>query len=210
MKKLLFVLAAVLFTVSVASAKGGFGVTAGLNFNSTKIQDIKTDARAGFNVGLTYQVKLPLGFSLQPSLLYTQKNGAMSFSGNGLLDKLMSETMVQSVGSLVVPISAQWGPDLIVARPFLDVTPYVGYALSNKLKSTDKDVSSVLEGEKSLDYGVGLGAGVNVWKLQAIVRYNWSFGTMGSLADFAGLDLKDMKDANRVYGGISINIAYLF
>ncbi len=210
MKKLLFVLAAVLFTASVASAKGGFGVTAGLNYNSTKIQDIKTDARAGFNVGLTYQMNLPLGFSLQPSLLYTQKNGAMSFSGNGLLDKFLSEAMVQSVGSLVVPVSVQWGPDLIVARPFLDVTPYVGYALSNKLKSTDKDVSSVLEGEKSLDYGVGLGAGVNVWKLQAIVRYNWSFGTMGSLADFAGLDLKDMKDANRVYGGISINIAYLF
>ena len=56
-----------------SSAQSRFGVTAGMNFNSAKIQDVKMDAQAGWNVGLTYKLDLPLGFSLQPSLVYTQK-----------------------------------------------------------------------------------------------------------------------------------------
>jgi hypothetical protein len=71
-------------------------------------------------------------------------------------------------------------------------------------------VKSVLEGEKSLDYGVGIGGGINVWKLQAIVRYNWSFGTMGNLEGFTELELGDLKTADRVHGGISVNLAYFF
>ena len=37
------------------------------------------------------------------------------------------------VGYLEVPVSFQWGPDLLLFRPFLDVSPYVGYALSRKV-----------------------------------------------------------------------------
>ena len=134
----------------------------------------------------------------------------MSLTGVGVLDALVSNKVFQNVGSLNVPVSVQWGPNLIVARPFLDVTPYIGYTVSNNIKGMAGDVKSVLEGEKSLDYGVGIGGGINVWKLQAIVRYNWSFGTMGNLEGFTELELGDLKTADRVYGGISVNLAYFF
>lgn len=209
MKKLLVVLAALLLTSAAVSAKGGFGVTAGFNTNAAKLQDVSLDSRYGWNAGITYQLNLPLGFSVQPALLYTQKSGAVAITGLGILNELVSGSVYQSVGSLSVPVSVQWGPDLIVARPFLDVTPYVGYALTNKLKAVDPDIEGVTEGEKGLDYGVGLGAGINVWKLQAVVRYNWSFGTMGNFTDFFNIEYAEAIK-NTVYGGISVNVAYFF
>ncbi|MBR5499142.1 MAG: PorT family protein [Bacteroidales bacterium] len=210
MKKLLVIVAAVFVASVAASAKGGFGVTAGVNTNSTKIQDVQTAPRTGFNVGVTYSLNLPLGFSVQPSVVYSHKSANISLTGVGVLDALVSDKVFQNVGSVNVPVSVQWGPDLIVARPFLDITPYVGYTLSNTIKGMAGDVQSALKGEKSLDYGVGLGGGLHVWKLQAIVRYNWSFGTMGNLEGFTELDLDDVKNTNRVYGGLSVNLAYFF
>ena len=209
MKRIVSIIVAILATVTVASAKGGFGVTAGLNFNSTTVKDVQTDARAGWSAGVTYQVRLPLGLSLQPSLMYMQQSGGVSLSNSGLVDA----SLIQTVGSLVLPVSVQWGPDLIVARPFVDVTPYVGYALLNKVKSSVAGVvdgDSTVKGEQTLDYGVGIGAGINVWRLQAVVRYNWNFGAMGNLKDFTKIDLGDLKTENQTFGGISVNVAFFF
>lgn len=210
MKKLFIIVAAVLVSSFAASAKGGLGVTAGFNTNSTKVQDIQTAPRTGFNVGVTYSLNLPLGFSLQPSVVYSHKSANLNLTGVGVLDALMNDKVFQNVGSVNVPVSVQWGPNLIIARPFLDITPYVGYTLSNTIKGMVGDFDSAIKGEKSLDYGVGLGGGLHVWKLQAIVRYNWSFGTMGNLNGFTELELDDVKNANRVYGGLSVNLAYFF
>ena len=210
MKKLFIIVAAVLVSSFAASAKGGLGVTAGFNTNSTKVQDIQTAPRTGFNVGVTYSLNLPLGFSLQPSVVYSHKSANLNLTGVGILDAVLNDKVFQNVGSVNVPVSVQWGPNLIIARPFLDITPYVGYTLSNTIKGMAGDLQGVLQGEKSLDYGVGLGGGLHVWKLQAIVRYNWSFGTMGNLNGFTELELDDVKNANRVYGGLSVNLAYFF
>ena len=212
MKKYLIVIAAALLAFSAtASAQMNFGVTAGMNFNSAKIGDVKMDARAGWNVGATVQFDLPLGFSLQPSLVYMQKSGGYTtpeFS-SAILEDIKAQ-FVQTVGSLVLPVSVQWGPDLLVARPFLDVTPYVGYSLSNKIKADVAGLEEVVKGGNGLDYGLGLGAGINVWKLQAIVRYNWNFGVLGSLKDFTGVDLGDLNAENETFGGISVNVAFFF
>ena len=113
---ILTVLALVAFCCVQASAQG-FGVTAGMNFNSAKVKEVKMDARAGWNVGVTYGVDLHLGFSVQPALVFTQKGASIS---------AQSVSLVQTVSSLELPVSLQWGPDLVVARPFIDVTPFVG------------------------------------------------------------------------------------
>ena len=193
-----------LFTAQASAQKlGNLGVTAGMNFNTAQVSSVKLETKAGWNVGVTYLLDLPLGFSLQPSLVYIQKGADYS-----VVDDISA---VQKVGSINIPVSVQWGPDLIVARPFLDVTPYVGYSLSNKLEG---GLAGVIKGETSLantfEYGVGVGAGINVWKLQAVVRYNWNFGTLGRLADFKNLGLSDFKVDNEAFGGISVSLAYFF
>lgn len=198
MKRILLVLASVLVLASFSASAKGFGVTAGMNFNSAKIKDLKMDSQTGWNVGLTYAFNLPLGFSIQPSLVYSQK-GAL------VMDALTE--VKQTVGSVNLPVSVQWGPDLLVARPFVDVTPYVGYSLFNKAKG---EILDDIKGGNGFEYGLGVGAGLNVWKIQAIVRYNWNFGVLGSLKDFTGINIKDLNAENPTYGGISVHLAFFF
>lgn len=204
MKRIFTIIASALILMSAAaSAQTKWGVTAGMNFNTAKISDVRLEAKAGWNVGVSCLVDLPLGFSVQPSLVYIQKGADYS-----VIDAL---SMEQKVGSINLPVSVQWGPDLIVARPFLDVTPYLGYSLMNKLEG---GLAGVIKGEASLknafEYGVGVGAGINVWKVQAIVRYNWNFGTLGNLADFRNIEIGDFKVENETFGGVSVSLAYFF
>lgn len=209
MKRLLVVIAAILVAMS-AYAQGKIGVTAGMNFNAASVDGVKTESKAGWNVGVTYAVNLPFGFSVQPSLVYTQKNASFGVQNFGFFDDIVANDLVQSIGSLTLPVSVQWGPDLIVARPFVDVTPYVGYSLSNKLKAEAAGLSGEIDGKNSFEYGVGLGAGLNVWKLQAVVRYNWNFGTMGNLKDFTGINPGDLKKDSPNYGGVTVSVAFFF
>ena len=204
MKRILTImLAALMLTGISASAQVKWGVTAGMNFNAAEVSDIRLEAKAGWSAGVSCLVDLPLGFSIQPSLVYIQKGADYS-----LVDALRLE---QKVGSINLPVSVQWGPDLLIARPFLDVTPYIGYSLSNKLEG---GLAGLIKGEAKLDnafeYGVGLGAGINVWKVQAVVRYNWNFGTLGKFSDFKNIDLDDFDVDNETFSGVSVSLAYFF
>ena len=197
------VLAALMLTGISASAQAKWGVTAGLNFNTSKFSEVDVKARTGWSVGGTCLVDLPLGFSVQPSLLYHQK-------GANITNELS-----QSMGFLELPVSVQWGPDLLIFRPFLDVTPYVGYALSNKFSASVAGIVLSDEGWKGkerFEYGLGLGAGVNVWKLQFIARYNWNFGSLYNVEGWDDIKphLKDLNSKSENFGGVTLSLAFLF
>lgn len=204
MKRILtVVLAALMLTGISASAQAKWGVTAGLNFNTSKFSDVNVKARTGWSVGGTCLVDLPLGFSVQPSLLYHQKGANIT------------NEVSQSMGFLELPVSVQWGPDLLIFRPFLDVTPYVGYALSNKFSASVAGIVLSDEGWKGkerFEYGLGLGAGVNVWKLQFIARYNWNFGSLYNVEGWDDIKphLKDLNSKSENFGGVTLSLAFLF
>ncbi len=204
MKRILtVVLAALMLTGISASAQAKWGVTAGLNFNTSRFTEVDVKARTGWSVGGTCLVDLPLGFSVQPSLLYHQK-------GANITNELS-----QSMGFLELPVSVQWGPDLLIFRPFLDVTPYVGYALSNKFSASVAGIVLSDEGWKGkerFEYGLGLGAGVNVWKLQFIARYNWNFGSLYNVDGWDDIKphLKDLNSKSENFGGVTLSLAFLF
>lgn len=204
MKRILtVVLAALMLTGISASAQAKWGVTAGLNFNTSKFSEVDVKARTGWSVGGACLVDLPLGFSVQPSLLYHQK-------GANITNELS-----QSMGFLELPVSVQWGPDLLIFRPFLDVTPYVGYALSNKFSASVAGIVLSDEGWKGkerFEYGLGLGAGVNVWKLQFIARYNWNFGSLYNVEGWDDIKphLKDLNSKSENFGGVTLSLAFLF
>ena len=104
MKKILMaaaMLVAGLITAGTASARG-FGVTGGINFNSVTVKDLQMDTKAGFNLGVTYLLDLPLGLSVQPSLLYSQNS--LDYS------TLESIEAMQKVGSVKLPVSVGTGP----------------------------------------------------------------------------------------------------
>jgi hypothetical protein len=195
------VLAALALCCISASAQAKWGVTAGLNFNTSKFSEIDVKAKTGWSAGATCLVDLPLGFSIQPSLLYHQKGANIT------------NEVAQNMGFIELPVSVQWGPDLLVFRPFLDVTPYIGYALSNEVTTSLADFKfSSWQGKERFEYGLGIGAGINVWKLQVIARYNWNFGSLYNVEGWDDIksELKGLSAENENFGGVTLSLAFLF
>lgn len=201
MKRILTVLLSLLVVCSVHSyAQVRFGVTGGMNFSTSKFKELDVKAKTGWNAGLTCLVDLPLGLSLQPSLVYTQKNANVT------------ETIAQSMGFVELPVSLQWGPDLLLFRPFVDFTPYIGYAVTNETYGDIKFSSSSWKDKERFEYGVGIGGGINVWKLQVIARYNWNFGSLYNVEGWNDIKdhFSDLKTDNRNFQGLTLSLALLF
>jgi hypothetical protein len=198
----------VLFLVAIASllyaetlsAQHNFGVIGGVTFSQTKVKEFNRGTMTQYHAGLTYRAKLPLGFSIQPSLIY-QVKGAKSVNSG-----VDSNT---KIGYLELPVSFQWGPDLILFRPFLDVTPFVGYGLNNKFWSqASGSVSNSWGGLNRWEYGVGAGIGLDIWKFQAIARYNWNLGMISKDASLSNI-AETFKDGKN-FGGVTLSVAFLF
>ena len=192
-----------------SSAQIRYGVIGGATFSKLSNTDLLGENMTQYHAGATVQVKLPLGFSIQPSLIYNVKGSKV-----GLPDVPDSPPADFTVGYLELPVSVQWGPDLLVFRPFLDVTPYIGYALNNQLSGAGlSSQTNSWTGLNRFEYGLGVGIGLELWRFQVIGRYNWSFG---SLADAA----EDMQDGFGPYvrqafsasnfRGITLSLAFLF
>lgn len=193
---------------------GDFGVVAGASF--TNIKEVSKDLATGFHAGLTYKFHLPLGFAIQPSVLYHMKSSLVE----GAIADV--STFDYKMGYVEVPVSLQWGPDLLMFRPFVDLTPFVGYALNNQASSVKvqgealSKIQNKWEGVNRLEYGLGLGAGLEVWKLQLVCRYNWNFGDLfdadGNIASWSeafGLAKDSVKSGNN-FGGVTLSLAFLF
>ena len=209
MRRLLMVITLCVMTFwgSNTSAAKGFGVTGGASF--VGFQEVGAGLTSGYHVGLTYKLDLPLGFAIQPSILYHMKGSVVdgAYADGQSLDF--------KAGYLEVPVSIQWGPDLILFRPFLDVTPFVGYGLNNNISGT-RTLKNQWEDMKRLEYGLGVGIGLDVWKFQVIGRYNWNFGTLfnpeGSLTDSDNVlshVSSSIFDGNN-FGGLTLTVAFFF
>jgi hypothetical protein len=170
---------AVALLCAVQSSAQKYGVVGGATFSS--IHGLENSSKTGWNVGGTVQFKLPLGFSVQPSLVYNCKAAELS-SGVG--------SAGLKVDYIELPVSFQWGPDLILFRPFLDVTPFAGYGLNNKSWSQAfEDIRDSWNDVNRWEYGVGTGLGFDIWKFQVIARYNWNLSSFSDEMTFSGATL---------------------
>ena len=209
MKRIFLVIITFLVLASVqAAAQVRFGVTGGLGWSQYKVSEIVDQKTpAGWNAGVTLAFDLPLGFSLQPTLCYHQKNA------------LITDNVGQRMDYVELPVSLQWGPDLLIFRPFLDATPYIGYALSNETYATVNlpggSMSAGIDswgGKQRLEYGLGLGGGIDVWRLQIVARYNWNFGNLYEVdgwndikEHFGGLNAESSN-----FGGVTLGVSFFF
>jgi hypothetical protein len=174
MKK--WILAAAFFLMSLCFgdnlSAGNFGVFGGANFHTYRPKEIGAQTLTQWNAGIVYKCNLPLGFQVHPALMYSVKEAVVETAPIDL-----------SVGYLELMASVQWGIDLILFRPYLEVSPFVGYGLNRW--SGDRSVWNAMD---KLDYGVGLGGGLQIWRFQLAARYNWSFPKV-KYADFNGVSL---------------------
>ena len=107
---------------------------------------------AGYNAGVAVCFNMPLGFAIQPELAYVFTK--VPAAGFGYIKS----------GNIELPVGIQYGLDLILLRPFVEVTPFIGCA-----------VKRYSDTQNIFDYGVGVGGGLDIWRLQINARYKWSF-----------------------------------
>ena len=172
MKKVALFLAGLLLLGGLTANAQSIIVKAGYNYSnltvdkSTTVSDLKT-GRSGWQLGVGYQSESVMGFSFQPELIYKVKGLKLEDAKN------------LNLGYVEVPFNVQWGPDLLIARPFIFAGPYVGVKVSNQFHGsswTDTDRETVLNGLKKAEWGLGIGLGVNFLRLQVTGKYNWNFG----------------------------------
>jgi len=198
MKKFAMVLASLLILGGVAANAQGFVVKGGYNYanvsidKSVSVSDMKR-GRSGWQIGVGYQTETGSGFSFQPELLY-------KVTGYRLTD----DTDIR-LGYLEVPLNVQWGPDLVIARPFIFAGPYVGVKVTNSLKSRGGDIpDDVIQNLKRAEFGIGVGLGVNIYRFQIAGKYNWNFG---AIADAKNVDYTTLQGKPRTF---EISVGFRF
>ena len=211
MKKLYALLASVLLcfvVVNTASAQVNFGVLGGASFSSAKPEDWKVTNLVQYHAGITCCINLPLGFAVQPEVLYHVKGSNVPLGESSKLD--------YAAGYVEIPVSLQWGPDLLVMRPYFELVPFVGYAVNNRYRQGDLSAKNDWAGLKRWEYGLGLGAGVEVWHFQISARYNWNFGSMfDAKQEITDVDafvnkMKGVISDKTNFGGVTLTLAVLF
>ncbi|MBQ9659674.1 MAG: PorT family protein [Bacteroidales bacterium] len=205
MKKLIVIVASLLVAVS---AHAQFGIMGGITSSRTDYKEAYTDVKniTQYHVGITYKFALGRMFAIQPAILYNMKGVKLSELKS--VDGLDFKT-----GYIEVPVQLQVGFGLgDVARIYGFAEPFIGYAVSNTVSLSGKNLTQGWEDVKSkLEYGVGLGIGVELIKhVQVSVKYFWNMGEQ------YGIDLKNYINGavgtigSQKASGIAASVALLF
>ncbi len=198
MKKITLVLLISLLSTTLSFSQGKLGIKGGLNFNSLKDVSGNVDdtwsKQTGYHLGLAYQLKVPfIGLGIQPELLFVrQKTEANTIPSNAI-----------TLDYLTLPVNLQLGLDLLLFRPFVMVSPYISYAVNkgDMLSGTNWDNIN------RFDYGYGLGAGIDIWKLQISGKYNWGLGKLQS-AGSTPINGQRLRDAK--FEGFQLSVTVMF
>ena len=201
MKRILLLVTA--FMLLSVQGFSQFGIKGGLNFNSLEdinlkgVKDFDIGNSTGFNAGILYKIKIPLvGLAVQPELIYSQTNSSINTEIAGL-SNLNGDL---KIGTLMLPVGLQWGIDLMLFRPFIQAVPYIGYTVNTQNKITNLNWNV-----DKFKYGIGLGAGLDIWKLQISGRYNWD---LGDVAEFEWKGVDTFKGGKNK--GFELSLAILF
>ena len=182
------------------------GLMGGFTSSATKIKDVDTKSVSLYHIGLTAQFPVGGGFAIQPSVLYQVKGAAADDLGK-LTAGDAAKSFETKVGYLEVPVQLQWGPDLLAFRPYVFAEPFVGYRISPGKKDKAKELKDEL---KKVEYGLGLGAGIDVWRLQLSVKYFWNFGKIYETGDTAESTIRDAVNNGNNFNGIMASVAFFF
>ncbi len=192
MKKLTLLIVSILCFGILANAQG-FIIKGGWNYSASSVKAIK-DGHNGWQAGIAFQTESTKGFSFQPELLY--KVDGLKWADGARLD----------LTHLELPLNVQWGPDLLIARPFVFAGPFVGYNFKPRVQNISEAEVSALN---RFEWGVGVGLGINIWKIQVAGKYNWNFGTFADVKS-ASQALSHFDSLNSHPRSFEISVGFRF
>lgn len=226
MKKFFAVIAVAFASVVVANAQ--IGIVAGVTSSSAKIDKENIENNMSgidqYHVGVALKLPLPLGFAIQPELLYQIKGADLKET----YDKLGSGAEIETSswntksGFAELGIGIQWGLDLVAFRPFVFAKPFVGYMINGEgeyngaadvlKEGTDKYLE---DAKNKLEYGFSVGAG-----LELLEHFQLSFeffNNLGQMFDEGQFNkdkateavVNNYKDLEN-YSGFKVTLGFLF
>ena len=184
-----------------ARAHAQFGIVGGITSSTTEMttaEDVKSMSL--YHAGLTYKFNLGAGFAIQPSVLYQVKGANL-----GELNTASSEDFKVKSGYVELPVGLQWGPDLMVFRPFVMAEPFIGYQVTSSDRGADSIEGWTEQAKNKFEYGFALGGGLELaGNIQLSVQW---FNNMGSLVNSSS---SDFSDKVKNFKGIKFSVAILF
>ena len=137
MKKILFVVALLAATMTVQAQGLKFGIKGGLNLTKmTFSKDVySSDNQAGFYLGPTLKLSLPLGFCVDAAALYDQRSAKVESDNLTGVQGTGDEKIKQK--SIQIPINARYNIGLgSEAGIYLAVGPQFGFPVGDKEYNT--------------------------------------------------------------------------
>ena len=184
-----------------ARAHAQFGIVGGITSSTTEMttaEDVKSMSL--YHAGLTYKFSLGAGFAIQPSVLYQVKGANL-----GELNTASSEDFKVKSGYVELPVGLQWGPDLMVFRPFVMAEPFIGYQVTSSDRGADSIEGWTEQAKNKFEYGYAVGGGLELaGNIQLSVQW---FNNMGSLVNSSS---SDFSDKVKNFKGIKFSVAILF
>ena len=195
-KGLIFVLFALVSIVSYSQIS--WNVKVGMNM-SNYTGDMDTDMKIGFNVGVGMEYQFSDMWSIQPSLMLTQKGAKIKEDG---------ETMKFNPMYLEIPVLA--AARFAVAdnqNIVVKAGPYFAFGVAGKVKVGDDKADFFGDGDdqfggKRFDCGIGVGVAYEIGKF--FVGLDGEFG-FTNVVDFKSDGVSNPKNMN-----FSIGVGYKF
>ena len=187
-----------------ARAHAQFGIVGGITSSTTDMttsEDVKSMSL--YHAGLTYKINLGAGFAIQPSVLYQVKGANL-----GELNTASSDDFKVKTGFVEIPVGFQWGPDLMVFRPFVMAEPFIGYQVTSSDRGADSIEGWTEQAKNKFEYGFGVGGGLELGgNIQLSVQW---FNNMGNMMREDSASSSDFSDKVKNFKGIKFSLAILF
>ena len=150
MKKVQFLIAILLFSLTIQAQLFKYGAEAGLNLSNIKTNNFDGSSLSGFNAGVMAELKLPVLLGVQGEIKFSQK-GAKIWTDNLVLN------------TIDVPVVAKF----YVLKLFnFHIGPQYTYLISAK-----NDGKNVLNSFNRNDFSAVIGVGFDVWKIHYSTRF---------------------------------------
>ena len=142
-----------------------YGLKIGQNVATIKSQSGESqDVITGMVGGAVLQVVWPKGFVLQPEVLYSRKG--CIFAGSGIK---------YDIDYVEVPVNFMYRLHMAEIKPFAFIAPYGAYAVNFSEEADVVSDDTYSNQINEWDYGIGVGAGFDIWKIQLSFKYSWGF-----------------------------------
>lgn len=229
MKKLFLTVLAMgamlLFADDASAQLHGVGVFGGFTSSSSNVKGFTPSSVSEYHLGVAYKFNLGLGLAIQPSVSYQVKGTTLDAVGSQTISENL-RILDASVGYVEIPLQLQWGPDLMAFRPYVLAEPYVGFGVNFKastpiLTYDEPHSNQVVKNDWSdanlsrLEYGIGLGGGIEVWRFQLSAKYFWNFGSLcddeGKVdLDFISNTVTEAFKGGKNFNGFSVSLGFFF